>query len=216
MDPLHLCIALGPLGVYLLLLGFINLLPRPFLTSGSRDAAALGIALGGLIVAGPMELFMPEAAAVELRYFVWPLLLAVYALAVTLLILMLRPRLVIYNITHEQLHPVLAEVAGQLDTDARWSGDTVALPKLHVQLCVEAHRGMRNVQLVSVGPSQSFRGWRRLEAALGDALAEVRGASNPYGISFVGFALLVLGMVLFWLAVDRDAVVQAWQEMMRL
>ena len=43
MDPLNLCIALGPLAVYLLLLGLIGLSSRPFLTSGFRDGATLAI-----------------------------------------------------------------------------------------------------------------------------------------------------------------------------
>ena len=47
MDPLHLCIALGPVARYFLLLGSINLSRRPFVTSGTRDAAALGIAIVG-------------------------------------------------------------------------------------------------------------------------------------------------------------------------
>ena len=62
MDPLHLCIALGPLAVYLLLLGIINLMPRPFMTSGARDTAALSIAISGFVVAGPMELFLPGSS----------------------------------------------------------------------------------------------------------------------------------------------------------
>jgi hypothetical protein len=216
MDPLHLCIALGPLGVYLLLLGIINLMPRPFLTNGARDTAALGIALSGCVVAGPMELFMPEAAAATLGYLVWPMLLGLYALSVTLLILVARPRMVIYNVTPERLRPVLAELVSELDDEARWAGDTVAMPKLHVQLSIETQAAMRNVQLVAVGTSQSYSGWRRLEAGLSAALADVHVGPNPYGISFVTFALLILGIAAFWMVRQPDAVVQALKDMLRL
>ena len=34
MDPLSLCIALGPVAVYLILIGSLNLGRRPFLTTG--------------------------------------------------------------------------------------------------------------------------------------------------------------------------------------
>ena len=109
-DPLHVCIALGPLAVYLFLLGLINLSRRPFLTTGARDAAALGVGISGFVVVGPMELFLPGAAANRFGGYVWLLLLAFYALCLTLWVLLLRPRLVIYNATAEQLRPVLAGV----------------------------------------------------------------------------------------------------------
>ena len=46
MQTLHLCISLGPLAVYLFLVGLINSRRRPFVTSGARDMAArLGVPL---------------------------------------------------------------------------------------------------------------------------------------------------------------------------
>ena len=39
MDPFRLCLALGPVAIYLLLLGAVNLSRRPLLVSGVRDAA---------------------------------------------------------------------------------------------------------------------------------------------------------------------------------
>jgi hypothetical protein len=216
MDPLHLCIALGPLAVYLFLLGIINLLPRPFLTNGSRDTAALGIAISGFIVAGPMELFLPDVDSARMGSFVWVLLLGLYVLLVALLILSMRPRLIIYNMNPDQLRPVLAELVAELDPEARWSRDTLLMPKLHVQLCVETQTAMRNVQLVAMGRSQSHLGWRRLERHLAAALAGTRTSANPYGISFVGFALLLMGIVTYWMAADRHAVAQSLIEMFGL
>lgn len=216
LDPLHLCIALGPVGIYMLVLGLINLRPRPFLTNGARDNCALAIALSGFVVVGPMELFMPEAWAASIHFYIWLILLTLYALVVILIVLVSRPRLVVYNVTLDRLRPVVAEVAKQLDEDARWAGETVSLPKLHVQLCIETQVNMRNIQLVSVGPMQSYSGWRRLEAKLADALADVRVGPNPYGISFVAFALLMLSMSAFWMIAERDSVAQALIDMLRL
>ena len=42
VEAFQLCVALGPVAVYLLLLGAVNLSRRPLLVSGVRDAAALG------------------------------------------------------------------------------------------------------------------------------------------------------------------------------
>ena len=74
-DHVHQIVALGPLAMYLLVLGILNLSRRPFVTTGARDTAALGIGLSGLVLAGPMELFMPEQAAAKWPGTVWVLLI---------------------------------------------------------------------------------------------------------------------------------------------
>ena len=63
IDPLHFVLAAGPLALYLLLLGGINLSTRPLVTTGGRDLMCLAIALAGCAVAGPLELFFPESFA---------------------------------------------------------------------------------------------------------------------------------------------------------
>ena len=50
VNPIHFFFAFAPLAVYLSLLGMINLGKRPFITTGVRDAAALGIGVGGLVI----------------------------------------------------------------------------------------------------------------------------------------------------------------------
>ncbi|MCA9121684.1 MAG: hypothetical protein H6822_36175 [Planctomycetaceae bacterium] len=216
MDPLHLCIALSPLSVYLLLLGVINLSRRPLVTNGARDAAALGVAISGFVVVGPMELFVPEATILRLGVFVWALLLAFYAMCLTLFVLLMRPRLVIYNIRPDQVRPMLAELVNDLDRESRWAGECLIIPNLGVQLHVEASPGMRNVQLIAAGPHQSYDGWHRLEKTLSTSLRQVQSVRNPYGFSLVFFALLMIGSVTFWLVQDADTVAHSLREMLRL
>lgn len=215
LDPLRLAIALGPLAVYLLVLAAVNLSTRPLVTTGARDTTTLAIAVGGLAIVGPMELFFPENAAVHLGGWVWLVLLAFYALCVTLLILLMRPRLVIYNVTCDQLRPILAEVVTDLDRQARWVGDSLILPRLQVQLYLEPFGAMKTVQLVSSGPRQSYLGWRRLEQTLRPALRQVRGAPNPYGLSLMLFGLLMVALVAFAVLDNPQAVALQWQEMLR-
>ncbi len=215
VDALHLSIALGPLAVYLMVLGLVNLATRPFVTTGTRDTAALGLAISGLVVAGPMELFLPEAAAQIFGPWIWLLLLGAYALALTLLILLLRPRLVIYNIAIDQLRAVLSEVVTDLDREARWVGDSLVLPRLHVQLHVEPFAALKNIQLVSSGPRQSDAGWRRLENALVPALRKSAGTPNPYAVSFLMFGLLMVGIITLNLVGNSHEVVVQWNEMLR-
>ena len=215
VDALHLSIALGPLAVYLLLLAFVNLSNRPFLTTGARDVAALGMAISGFIVAGPMELFLPEGATNRFGGYVWLLLLAFYGLCLTLIVLLMRPRLVIYNTNPEQLRSILAEVVSQLDAEARWAGDSLVLPKLGVQLHVELFGAMHNVQLVSAGPKQSFAGWKRLEIALAQVLRETKAAPNPHGFGMMILAVLLIGIMTYGMFSDPTTVVQGLNEMLR-
>jgi len=215
MDPLHLCIALGPVAIYFLLLGTINLSRRPFVTSGARDAAALGIAIGGFVVAGPMELFLPEAAAVRMGFWVWPTCIAFYMLCLSLAVLLMRPRIVIYNVTFEQLRPSLADIVLRLDSESRWAGDSLVMPNLGVQLTVESQGMMKNVQLAAAGAEQSFQGWRLLESELTSTLRSAKGTRNPYGMSLIMFGLLMAAAVIFWLSRDPQGVAQALNEMLR-
>ena len=110
-DPLRLTIALVPLASYGLLIGLLNARRRPFLTTGGADLAALAAALSGLILVGPIELFRPEAASAEFGSYVWLFLLVFYWLCVWLAVLLAKPRLVVYNVTIDELRPVLAETA---------------------------------------------------------------------------------------------------------
>lgn len=214
-DALHVSIALGPLAMYLLVLGVVNLSSRPLLTTGGRDLAALAIAVAGLAVAGPMELFLVEGAAVFWGGWVWAIMLAAYALGVLLLVLVMRPRLVIYNITLEQLRPLLADAAKRLDTDTRWAGESLALPQLGVQLHVEALPIMKNVQLVASGPHQNLLGWKRLELELAAPLRRSRTSPNPIGMCWVLLGLLLATGITWYLADDPAAVTQALNEMLR-
>ena len=126
------------------------------------------------MIVGPIELFAPLGAA-QAGPYVWLLLLALYAMCVVLALLLLRPRLVIYNISVDKLRPVLATLVEQLDTDARWAGDSLVLPGLGVQLYVDSFALFRSASLISAGGNQSHAGWRRLEMVAGQC-AGARGS----------------------------------------
>ncbi len=86
-----------PLGSLFSAAGVHQPLESPLSDHRARDVAALGMAIAGFIVAGPMELFLPAAATNRFGAYVWLLLLAFYGLCLTLVVLLMRPRLVIYN-----------------------------------------------------------------------------------------------------------------------
>ena len=213
MNALFLCIALGPLAVYLLVLGLINFNRRPLVVSGARDTAALGVALTGFVVVGPLSLLMPMAAASRFGIWIWPLLVGLYVLTVTLIVLVGRPRLVIYNMTADRLRPILAELAIDLDSQARWAGDTLWMPQLGVHLHIESFPIMRNVSLVAIKAEQPLEGWQRFEHALSAELREVQVARNPRGHMLVATAIAIIVIIAYSLRADPDAMAQAIRDM---
>jgi len=208
MDSLRFAVAVGPLAVYLALLAIVNLRRRPLLTTGTRDTSLLAFALVGFVVVGPMELFMPQAAAVRFGPYVWLLLVGFYALCITLYLLLCRPRLVVYNISVGQLRPVLSTAVDAIDGEARWAGDSLVLPNLGVQLHLEYFTPLRNVTLRATRPQQSLAGWKTLEEAVAQALRNVEVPTNPRGYSLLIASLLMAGGVLYTLASTPPKTVQ--------
>ncbi len=211
-DPLRLTIALIPLASYGLLIGLLNARRRPFLTTGGADLAALGAALSGLILVGPIELFRPKAASAEFGSYVWIFLLVFYWLCVWLAVLLAKPRLVIYNASIDELRPVLAETARTIDPQARWAGDSLALPTLGIQLHLESFDLMRNVSLVSSGGRQNLAGWRHLAGELYRRLQPVRVDPNPRALGILLAALIMIFASTAHLLANPQHVAQAMQE----
>lgn len=216
MDSLHLAIATIPLAIYFVVLGAINLSPRPLMTTGARDFLALSLGIAGLVIAGPMELFLPERAAQTFGAYVWVLMIILYLLTCVLIALMGRPRLVIYNLSAAELKPLLEQAAKAVDPQASWADETYVLPQAHVQLHVEPFPALRNISLVAIGSRQSWRHWRHLELALSQQLRSYRGGTNPYGLALIIGGLLLAAGTTVWLANDRQAVAQSLWDMLRL
>jgi hypothetical protein len=212
-DPLRLAIALVPLAAYCVLLGLINARRRPFITTGGCDLAALGAALSGLILVGPIELFRPEAASAEFGGYVWLFLLVFYWLWVWLAVLIGRPRLVVYNIRGEELRPVLAEVARKLDSHARWAGDSLSLPTLGVTLHIECFEIMRHCSLVSSGGKQDMEGWQRVSAELRTELATLGVSPNPRALGLMLAATALFAVSVLHMLNHPHEVAQAVNEM---
>ena len=118
-----------------------------------------------------MQLFMPQEAATRFGQLVWLLLLGFYVLCLTLIIMLSRPRLVVYNISPEELRPILDAAARRIDPEAVWAGKTVEPAAVRVHLHVESFPPLGNVALLATSDDQSASGWRRLEAALRETLA---------------------------------------------
>ena len=216
MHSLQLAVALGPLALYLIILGVINLRRRPLLVSGALDAAGLAMAVAGFVVVGPMQLFLPEAAAVRFGAYIWLLLLSFYGLCVTLYILVARPRLIVYNHSAEGVKALLTELAPRLDSESKWAGDSLLMPQLGVHMHLEPYSPMRNVSLVAAGERQSYSGWQRLQTELGTALRTAEVAPNPRGFTFLACGLLMIGYPAWLMVMNPSAVAAQLKEMLRM
>lgn len=216
MDPLHFCIAIAPLSVYLLMLGYLNLRRRPFLTTGARDAATVGIGLLGFVITGPMILFFPEGAASRFGPWVWILMLVFYGLCVSLLVLLMRPRLVIYNVSLEELRPILTKIATELDPKSRWAGDSLLMPTINVHLHAESIDWLRNVQLSSGGNQQSFEGWKRVEVELEKAIRMLAVRSNLVGIPMILMSAAFALVAAWWMLADHESVASSIEALLRM
>jgi hypothetical protein len=129
--------------------------------------------------------------------------------------LVLKPRLIIYNVSYERLRPVLGEIVPKLDSDARWAGECLVLPNLAIQLHLESSSVTRNAQLIATGTRQGLEGWKRLESELAAALRDRNSPRNPLGVSLSIAGVALMCCVLLLLARDSEAVAQSLKDWLR-
>jgi hypothetical protein len=214
MDPFSASLALGPLAIYLLLLGAINLSSRPLVVNGTRETIAIALAVSGLVIVGPMQLFMPQEAAAQFGTLVWALLISFYILCVTLITMVLRPRLIVYNTSFDDLRPVLTEVAQRLDHTSVWAGRALSMPQLRVHLVAENFAPLHNLALVATGSAQSVTGWRRLETELRKAVVAVPVAQRKHGVWLALCGLAILLTLALRVAQDPQTVARGLDRML--
>ena len=216
MDPVRVTIALGPLCVYLVLIGWLNLSKRPFVTSGARDILALSLALSGLVAIGPIELFMPERAAALMGAKIWLPLIMLYMLVASLISMVMKPRIVVYNVSSDEIRPIVGGVVSELDQDARWAGDSVFMPNMQIQFYLQTHPAMRNVQLVATNGEQNLTSWKNLESSLQQAMNKVSVSVNPRAILFFIAASVMTAAVAVSLFAGQAVIAERMQDFLRM
>jgi uncharacterized membrane protein len=187
--------ALVPLGCYVVFLGCLHLRRSPTPVSGGLDLAALTAAVSGFVLAGPLALLQPAVGTAA-----WATLMMVGALLVIVAggLLATRPRLVIYNVTVEQIRPLLAEVVGQLDASARWAGESVVLPSQGLQVLMDGRGIARCVSLVAVGTRASPEAWAEFARRVRRSARKLRVRRNLWGSVFLATGLALLAAAAAW------------------
>lgn len=191
--------ALVPLAAYFLAIGLLHLRRRPSALAGGWDAVGVSGAVAAAVVLGPIDLLLPASIVGAWR---WVLAIGCFFLLVVTVQLASRPRLVVYNVSIEQLRPIVARVATALDPLARWAGETVALPGRDVQVHLDGRGGMRSVSLVTLGSRTSPEGWVEFSRRLRRAVREQRVSPSPWAGLFLVAALALgsLAALLAWRA----------------
>lgn len=196
-EPFPALLAFTPLILYLLCLALIRVSGKAWVTTGERDTAAVMVAISGLIVVGPMELFFPKATAYLLGPWVWGPLILLYFLFGCLLIINSRPKLVVYGRTSDQLFTALSGAARKLDDSAIVDDDRqqIHLPKVGAHLRLDSAPGHDCINVLSFEPTLSDAFWRLLRTHLKH---EIASTSPPYPRR--GWAAMAIALImLFWL-----------------
>ncbi|MFM9059604.1 MAG: hypothetical protein ACKOSQ_10865 [Planctomycetaceae bacterium] len=189
--------ALVPPGLYLLAVAARHLHRRPTAVTGAWDLGLLAAVLAPLLLVGPLELLQPPGLRGPWRL-VLPLVFV--ALVAALALLAARPRLVVYNVSLEQLRPVVAHVAATLDPPAQRAGETVALPGREIQVHLDGRGPMRSVSLVAVGSRTSAEAWAEFARRVRGAVRRIRVRRSPWAavLAAAGLAFLATAAWLAW------------------
>lgn len=201
LDRLPLWAASVPLGLYLLALGVVHLRRRPLAISGGWDWALLAIGVAGFVAVGPLAVVQPIMGSTP-----WTaiLLIALFALFVALAALVARPRLVIYNISLEQLRPLVVDVVSAVDPLARWAGGTAALPTRKFEVRIDGHGPLRTVSIVAGGERPAAEEWSDFCARLRRGLVGLRVRTSPWGPSLLAIGCGVLLLAAWFAAVSSS------------
>lgn len=206
---LHLAIAAIPVAIYFILIGALRLRSRPLVTTGWRDTLTLGIAASGLVAIGPMQLFFPADAASRWHGWVWLALFGLYVLALLMILLSCKPRLIAYGLDAVQFRSSLLAAAAEVDQLATWEGDVLTLPNCGIQVAMEPSGTARVHQVVMIGLLNNLPDWLRLEKAFvqsGRALTCPRSAAGWPLV--IGGAILLAASISPLLSNPGDALAQ--------
>lgn len=214
MEPFPLVVSLLPLAAYFLLLGGLRVLRRPLVTTGTRDGLAIGIAVSGLVMVGPGQLFFPSLAAAELGWYIWIVLGIFYLLCVSLILLAWPPRVIIYGMRSETAREHLLAAAKTVDDQACQEEQTgkILLPQRHVTLRVDSLGITDAVQIEAFEKNLHPRFWRHLLLELRRQTAPTRTPLSLGGVAMLIIGVMLLSIVVSEATTQREALLAGFRE----
>jgi hypothetical protein len=189
---ISIAVAFLPLALYFFALAAINSGRRPRMLTGQEDLTAIALGLIGFVMVGPLLYILPIDALAFWGFYTWFFLALLYALVVWFLGAVFRFRVVVYNINAGELKSILEKVGQELDSEARWAGNSLSLPTLGIQFYMTRFSLLRNTSLQSCGPDQDLQGWLRFEKSLHNTLMQHHSEKNnrvPIFMTTIGFVM---------------------------
>ena len=214
LDPFSLLIAVVPVAVYVGWIAAVRLSGRYLVTTSSRDAAALGLALFGFVAIGPAQLFFPNSAATVFGPRVWLAIAVLYALCLTLVTLSLRPALVVFGRTPSEVYGPLLAACRVLDESCEGDEQTLSvhLPTVGVRLRCDGMPDRDVTRVQSFAPSYGPPFWNRLATELKTAGVPM-GGRRPGGVWALAGSVIALLAAIGWGASQPEvffAEMQRW------
>jgi len=215
MNTFSVLLAVGPLAIYCVVLGLIHLRRRPKVVSGGRDLACLGLAMIGLFLIGPAELFFPQAAFNLFGISVWIVLIILYLFMLLFSILNTRPSLIVFGLDADSLTGHVDQVLQQLDPSTKWLNYSFDAPALGIQGVVE-RAGVGNVShAIATKYEQNAIGWLTLGRALSSRLKNVEVERNVSGYRWLVAGIGLLSIIGYTLVNKSTAISNGISEMLR-
>lgn len=190
--------ALAPLGVYLFFLGIINLSSKTRVLTGRQDFIALSLGISGLIIIGPMQVFLPQAGMIRFGNNVWYPMAILYLFGTTWLLLLNRPRLILYNLGQDKFSALMESVVERKKWSVRWHGNILQINEIEIQFEILPSVSMKNITLRATYSEQSIAGWRILREVLRTELQSQHSKFNGFGFLLITCGLIIVVVGWAW------------------
>lgn len=148
MNAFDAAAVMVPLVFYFGYLAWMNRRKAVRVVSGAADLAALAAGLLGFVFIGPIQMLVPIDALIARGGVIWLMTGALYLLLMAFIGLSRRPRMVIYHISPESARQAFAQLAAELDTNAKTAGDAAYLPTKDAQLLLDVFPATGTAQVL--------------------------------------------------------------------
>ena len=196
MDFYSILTALIPLSFYLIFLGVINLSRKTRVLTGRQDLIALSFGVAGIVIVGPMHIFIPAAGLIRFGNNIWYPVIILYLFGVLWLAIISRLRLVFYNMNYDDFLHILERAMEREIWTAQRHGNVVQIGELKVQFEIMPVEAMKNITLRATCAEQSDAGWSAFQNAMRGELLSHCAVPNVYGWIYLacGFVVASVGL----------------------
>lgn len=191
MDFFSIFTALIPLSFYLIFLGVINLSRKTRMLTGRQDLIALSFGVAGLMIVGPLQIFLPAAGMIRFGNHVWYPMIVLYLFGVLWLSMISRPRLVLYNLNYDEFLHILERAMEREIWTAQRHGNVVQISELKVQFEIMPVEAMKNITLRATCAEQSSAGWSVFQKTIREELLSHCTVPNASGWIYLACGIVV-------------------------